>query len=65
MTIETKYNIGEEVFWSTEKHKGIGIVKGIDVSVSEGYQQAWYKVWIQEPNGIHLVFREQDIDKKV
>lgn len=60
MTIETKYNIGDEVYWKTKHYNGIGIIKNIEVSVSDIGKRETYKVFIMQEK-IHLTFYEHDL----
>lgn len=57
MKIETKYNIGDKVWWTTLVNYGEGIVKNVEISVTEHGQRITYKVYITR-HDIHLTFEE-------
>jgi hypothetical protein len=60
MTIETKFNLGDEVWWVTKNYSGSGTVKDFDVNISEHGARVVYRIHVKE-SGIHLVFFEQDL----
>lgn len=60
MTIETKFSLGDEVWWTTKDNSGSGTVKNIEVNISEHGTRTTYKIHIKG-GGIHLVFFEQDL----
>jgi hypothetical protein len=60
MTIETKFNLGDEVLWTTESYSGSGTVKDVDIHISEHGTRVVYRIHVKG-SGIHLVFFEQDL----
>lgn len=60
MKIETKYNIGDLVWWKTESHNGSGIVKGAKIQIGEDDLTISYNVSLTDYN-LYLPFKEQDL----
>lgn len=60
MKIETKYNIGDLVWWKTESHNGSGIVKKAEIQIGEDDLTISYNVSLTGFN-LCLPFKEKDL----
>lgn len=59
MTIETKYNIGEEVWWKIKKHNGNAIVESISITI--GGNMPSRLIGVKLADGVKLTFHEHEL----
>ena len=59
MKIETKYNIGDEVWWKTKSYNGKATVESIEVRIKA--HDTYCLVGIRTADGVGLVFHEHEL----
>lgn len=59
MTIETKYNIGDEVWGVSHREIWSGRITAITIYHAFGMSRIDYKVFVEEE--MHFTFREQEL----
>jgi hypothetical protein len=59
MTIETKYNIGDEVWGAAHEEIWSGRITAIIIYYAFGMSRIGYKVFVEEE--MHFTLREQDL----
>ena len=59
MTIETKYNIGDEVWWKTKRYNGSAIVESISINIGGIYPCEMYLIITDR--GVTLYLHEHEL----
>lgn len=59
MTIETKYNIGQEVWWKTKNYNGKAIVESMSITI--GGNMPSRLIGVKLADGLKLTFHEHEL----